>query len=446
MARYRYYKPEEAMKKLALTAQAQPAAVLRRVGGIYRIIQSIVSQKEEGEDGDSLGGKLAIEILEEFGTENPLIGRLGVEEVLDRISVAIRLIRTEVKYLFRDVVPEELSSEVSLHTDAMINSRPEKLLEFILPRDQGIPDDHKIHQAHLRSKHARVMLALGIIGFLLEAVDENAWIESDLNELAGAVTYTGVMRNVMVVASTKLNGKHSRTASIVTDSLRAFLSEEEGASRAHMSRMRAQRQPYYTAEFLCREAVVGDLTFYVYTNARAKDLLAKILKTLRSRKNWKKFLRDSRGIKDVVVAVRGPDGVLRAAKREDVQIWGEYVKECVYALPGIQPERFDKAGGATHGGPAYWDMKIYGRIIRRHGRHEVGGLFEWIVQPIGDYLHALVHASPDHHDIYVMKRCWLDLLPTLFPHRKWGEEDSQEYLRAFRRWIRIVTARTARAT
>ncbi len=432
-----FLKPEQALALLAKPKIPSDKAhlVLRRIGRVYETIQRIAAHRQT--HPVAAGKRLAGELLKQFGSDSQLIGRFGENEVLARIALAIRFVRLEMRTLIDDVVPPDLMSDVSFHNDVAVQSNPAILMSYVLADDHGISGDHQVEREHLRSRHARTMLVLGILGFLLEAVDEVGWIEQDLRELSDAVRYDAQMSNVHVVTGIATNG----TIEIVPESVNVFAGEE--SPEAYVQELNARGLRVYRADLLCREATVEGDTFFIFTNARPKELFAKIIKTLRGRSDPKGYLRDSRGVKDVVVAVRS-EGVLRPATRADVRRWESVVRTQVFALPGVSPETIEKPEGmkATHSGGKHWDRKIYGRIVRdRLDEYRVGGRFEWLMQPIADHLHDLLSVSDDHHDVYVMGRFWSDFLPAAFPHRTWGQKGSEEYARVMKHWLRIVEAR-----
>lgn len=432
----KYHKPEEGIEQL-------------NVRVIDDLIRKAISGRREDTESDAV--RLADRIKRIF--KHALVRRFGNAEILEGIERAIRLIRVELNHLLPDVVPPNLASEIGLHNDVAVATNPVQLLGFVrLDEEDG---NGQIDAEDLRSKHGRIMLTLGILGFLVEAVDEASWVSADLLELSHAMHYGEDLETVHVVAGIEhvkrkqKNGVEMEVAVLDKSTVRAFLTDAE--AREYAKTLPVDRYTISYVNRLCRRALVGNETFYIFTNARRKSLFATVVKVLRSFKEPHKYLRDGRGMRDEVVAVLGEDGALRVSTRQHAKQWECEVRNNLARLHGVEEDNSISAKKATHGGAEYWDIKIYGRIIRHHGNYLIGGRFEWIVQPGPDSLFALLSGIDEHHDAYAMKRLWLDVLPILAPHREWGRPQNEEgtvpqhlvdeYLAAEARWLRIVRAR-----
>lgn len=413
-----FFKPEEALSSIGTLEETM------------EWISQIHANKPKKVSG---GRALAWAIIEKFGKDE-LIGRFGEKEVLKRVGEAIRLQQQRLFSVINHTLRPEYRGETDLHDDVYVTSNAEDLFSFLVADDQSDDGGAQIDRVKLRSKHARLILALGIRGFLVEAVDEADWIAEDvrrLNERNESLFSGPMMRNICIM------GQMSKNGEIVEGSIKVFTDFDEPEAIAHKESLKRLPGEFFETRMLCKTAELSDgRKLFIKTGSRRKALFDIVCKVARSN-DIVDFLKDSRGTRHIIVAVEH-DGKLTTPNRADAIDWADYVYKNAWSYPLIaKGEPFSRHGDCS--ASSYWDRKILGRLIAKHEGRIIGGRVEQQITTITDYLRASTGASEEHHDIYSCRRFYEKIIPQMWPHFNWLRDDRLESHREF--WRHVTAAR-----
>lgn len=368
-------------------------------------------------------------ILRDFG-QNELIGRFGNREVIREIDFYIRLILPELNHIIKHSVRPEYRGEVELQDDVKVSASSVQLMNFILEDDSDPISDDKIERVKLRSKHARLVLALAIMGFLINSVDEASWIGDDLVEI-NQMLKKGMrdsLANIAVVAT-----KNPNTGTINKSSLRVFRSFDEEDAESYRKKLTDREETIYETRRLCDALEIEGKTYFIYTGSRRKIIFDIISKCLRADKRLKR-LKDNRGVRHSVIAVE-ENGELRPGNRDDSRLWANHIyKNWIHPL---NPEEGPVHKRATNGSSGYWDLKILGRYHSIHEGLPISGRVEMQITNLGDEL-TQVGASDENHEWYAMSRFYRHVLPTMWPHFNWLTAERLDLHEAY--WRALVRA------
>jgi hypothetical protein len=348
-------------------------------------------------------------ILRDFGSHE-LIGRFGNREVLSRLDFYIRLIRPELDQAIKHSVRPEYRDETDLQDDVASSASAAQLMSFILEDDSDPVSDNKIERAKLRSKHARLILALAIMAFIVDAVDEASWVGEDL------VTITQLMKSAMseeMVNIAIVGSKNPENGTVNKPSIRVFPSFNSDAA-TYKAEIESRGEAVYETRRLCNSIKLNGKIYYIATYSRRKLLFDIISKCIRA-ESLTDLLKDNRGIRHSIVAVE-EEGDLRVGNRQDAQFWSEIIYQ-KWTFPLVAESR-PVSKKAKNGSANYWDIKILGRYYAIHDDLPIAGRVEMQITTIVEEL-AQAGASAENHDWYAMSRFYRHVLPVMWPHFNW---------------------------
>jgi len=166
----------------------------------------------------------------------------------------------------------------------------------------------------------------------------------------------------------------------------------------------------------CRVITIGGTSYYIWTDPRRKQPGSTLFKLERGRS-----IRDRRGVRYVVVAVKGTVD-LRLANRGDAKnflnhmlkyLWLDPLKVCEVTL---DPDEAVNPNPDRHSD--FWDVKVVGALmVPRNGGRAIVSV-EQQVTTIKDHLNALCAYDSLNPDVYALEKLVKYICPLWFPYRK----------------------------
>lgn len=413
-----FYRPEDAVKAMCSYDR------------VSDLLHEVCALKDKGTS--SPGNALTTVIRNHFAMY-PLVGRFGDERALRGIAQCLRLLDGALEHMYKESLFPEERPEVQLQNDARTVDAS-VLASFLIASDSNYHEDRRINTKNLRSRHARRRLILGMMAFIADACDPPNWVSEDIRHVDSIQRelYGSHLKAIDIVGeSSEVDGQKvfKHEVEVFEDAADAVLCQKRIGVNAFRTRM------------MCREASVGDETYYVYSNARPKELSSTLFKLLRNiEKEPERVLIDARGFMEIVVAIKGADGQLIRATREHADRWAAQAVRNLWASDGMRIEQALVRKSATYGSRKYSSVRNFGRVVRRHDGFLVAGRMEQQIMSIADYI-ATLGVNEQHHDVYAWTRFHLAFLPRMFPHVKWGDSESARYKVGMRRVMALVQVR-----
>lgn len=166
-----------------------------------------------------------------------------------------------------------------------------------------------------------------------------------------------------------------------------------------------------------RVVTIGGTSYYIWTDPRRKELESTLFKLMRGRS-----IRDRRGVRYVVVAVKGSVG-LRLANRGDAKNFLSHLLKHLWLEPLTpikitwDPDETDDPNPHRH--PDFWDVKVVGSLVVDRPSYRACVCVEQQVTTIKDHLNAACAHDSLNPDIYALKKILECVCPVWFPYRKY---------------------------